>query len=96
MKVDLARPLPPRGRQVPDIAWWFPFGSNSHRMGLKLIDGGYVYEVAQWYPRVAVYDDVRGWNTEQYLGQGEFYLEYGSFDVRPARRPFQGPARCFG
>src|SRR5439155_742779 len=33
------------------------------------------------YPRLAVYDDVRGWNTEQYLGQGEFYLEYGDFDV---------------
>ena len=32
-------------------------------------------------PRLAVYDDVRGWNTEQYLGEGEFYLEYGSFDV---------------
>ncbi len=81
MKVDLARPLPPRGRQVLDIAWSFPFGPYSNRMGIELIDGSYVYEVAQWYPRLAVYDDVRGWNTEQYLGQGEFYLEYGSFDV---------------
>ena len=81
MKVDLARPLPPRGRQVLDIAWSFPFGPNSNRMGIELIDSSYVYEVAQWYPRLAVYDDVRGWNTEQYLGQGEFYLEYGSFDV---------------
>ncbi|HWN17445.1 MAG TPA: M1 family metallopeptidase [Gemmatimonadales bacterium] len=81
MKVDLLRPLPPRGRQVLDIAWSFPFGPNSNRMGIELIDGSYVYEVAQWYPRLAVYDDVRGWNTEQYLGQGEFYLEYGSFDV---------------
>jgi hypothetical protein len=81
MRVDLARPLPPRGRQVLDIAWSFPFGPNSNRMGIELIDGSYVYEVAQWYPRLAVYDDVGGWNTEQYLGQGEFYLEYGSFDV---------------
>ena len=64
-----------------EIAWSFPFGPNSNRMGIELIDGSYVYEVAQWYPRLAVYDDVRGWNTEQYLGQGEFYLEYGSFDV---------------
>jgi hypothetical protein len=39
-----------------------------------------LYEIAQWYPRMAVYDDVRGWNTEPYLGQGEFYLEYGDFD----------------
>src|SRR5688572_14527806 len=81
MKVDLPRPLPPRGRQILDIAWSFPFGPNSNRMGIELIDGSHVYEVAQWYPRLAVYDDVRGWNTEQYLGQGEFYLEYGSFDV---------------
>ncbi|MEO8091069.1 MAG: hypothetical protein ABI703_12295, partial [Gemmatimonadales bacterium] len=81
MKVDLRRPLAPRGRQVLDIGWAFPFGPNSNRMGLELIDGSQVYEVAQWYPRLAVYDDVRGWNTEQYLGQGEFYLEYGSFDV---------------
>ena len=50
-------------------------------MGIEEIDGGIIYEVAQWYPRLAVYDDVRGWNTEQYYGQGEFYLEYGSFDV---------------
>ena len=81
MKVDLARPMAPGGRQVLDIGWSFPFGPNSNRMGIELIDGSYVYEVAQWYPRLAVYDDVRGWNTEQYLGQGEFYLEYGSFDV---------------
>jgi hypothetical protein len=81
MKVDLARPIPPRARQTLEIGWSFPFGPNSDRMGIELIDGSYVYEVAQWYPRLAVYDDVRGWNTEQYLGQGEFYLEYGSFDV---------------
>ena len=81
MKVDLPRALPPRGQQVLEIGWSFPFGPNSNRMGIELIDGSYVYEVAQWYPRLAVYDDVRGWNTEQYLGQGEFYLEYGSFDV---------------
>jgi Peptidase family M1 domain len=81
MRVDLPRPLPPKGRQVIEIGWSFPFGPNSNRMGLELIDGSNVYEVAQWYPRLAVYDDVRGWNTEQYLGQGEFYLEYGRFDV---------------
>ena len=41
---------------------------------------GSLYEMAQWYPRMAVYDDVHGWNTDQYLGQGEFYLEYGDID----------------
>ena len=81
MRVDLPRPVPPGGREVLEIGWSFPFGPISNRMGVEQIDGSYVYEVAQWYPRLAVYDDVRGWNTEQYLGQGEFYLEYGSFDV---------------
>ncbi len=81
MKVDLSRPLQPGGLQVIEIGWSFPFGPNSNRMGIEQIDGSTVYEVAQWYPRLAVYDDVRGWNTEQYLGQGEFYLEYGRFDV---------------
>jgi hypothetical protein len=42
---------------------------------------GALYEIAQWYPRVAVFDDVHGWNTEPYLGQGEFYLEYGDYNV---------------
>jgi hypothetical protein len=46
---------------------------GSDRMGRD----GTLYEVAQWYPRLAVYDDVRGWNPDPYLGQGEFYLEYG-------------------
>ena len=81
MRVDLARPLPPHATLVLELAWSFAFGPNSNRMRLEQVDGGTVYEVAQWYPRMAVYDDVRGWNTEQYLGQGEFYLEYGSFDV---------------
>ena len=81
LRIDLARPLAPKGKQVLELAWSFGFGANSNRMGIEDIDGATIYEVAQWYPRMAVYDDVRGWNTEQYLGQGEFYLEYGSFDV---------------
>ncbi|MGH7703782.1 MAG: hypothetical protein ACREMO_11855 [Gemmatimonadales bacterium] len=81
MRVDLPRPLPPRIKYVFDLAWSFPFGAIHDRMGVERVDGDYVYQVAQWYPRLAVYDDVRGWNTDQYLGQAEFYLEYGSFDV---------------
>jgi len=82
MRVDLPRPLPPRDRITLEFAWSFPFDTTiTNRMGIELVDGSYVFEVAQWYPRMAVYDDVRGWNTEQYLGQGEFYLEYGTFDV---------------
>jgi hypothetical protein len=82
MRVDLARPLPPGGKAVFDVEWYFPFLQEiGSRMGISLVDDDYIYEVAQWYPRLAVYDDVRGWNTEQYMGNGEFYLEYGKFDV---------------
>jgi Peptidase family M1 domain len=41
---------------------------------------GWIYEIGQWFPRMEVYDDIQGWNTLPYLGQGEFYLEYGDID----------------
>ncbi|MSR36835.1 MAG: M1 family peptidase [Gemmatimonadetes bacterium] len=75
-RVDLAQPLAPGGRAVLDVAWHFLIPEHgADRMGRD----GALYELAQWYPRVAVYDDVAGWNTEPYLGQGEFYLEYGDY-----------------
>ena len=43
--------------------------------------GDYLFQVAQWYPQVAMYDDMRGWDTDQYMGIGEFYNQFGSFDV---------------
>jgi hypothetical protein len=78
MRVDLPRTLAPGRTLDLDIAWHFtvpPYGAG--RMGRD----GSLYQVAQWYPRLAVYDDVRGWNHDPYIGAGEFYLEYGSFDV---------------
>ena len=78
MKVDLAQPLPPGRMATFDVAWHFLIPEHgADRMGRE----GSLYELAQWYPRVNVYDDLRGWNTEPYLGQGEFYLEYGDFTV---------------
>ncbi len=50
------------------------------RMGRNLAKGGWIYEIAQWYPRMEVYDDISGWNVIPYLGASEFYLEYGNFD----------------
>lgn len=50
------------------------------RMGKLDTENGIVYSIAQWYPRVAVFDDVKGWNTEPYLGAGEFYTDYGNYD----------------
>jgi hypothetical protein len=77
MYLELVRPVPPGGTTVLDLTYAFnvpEYGAD--RMGRE----GSLYEVAQWYPRLAVYDDVHGWNTSQYLGQGEFYLEYGDIE----------------
>lgn len=50
------------------------------RMGRSGTPHGSICDIAQWYPRMAVYDDLRGWNNLPYLGAGEFYLDYGDFD----------------
>lgn len=78
MRVDLPQPLAPGAVMDLEIVWRFrvpPYGAG--RMG----HDGDLYELGQWYPRLAVYDDVKGWNHEPYLGGGEFYLEFGAFDV---------------
>ena len=54
---------------------------GSDRTGVLDTKNGKLFTIAQWYPRMCVYDDVRGWNTNPYLGASEFYLEYGDFDV---------------
>ncbi len=79
MRVELATPLAP-GRAIDfDVTWHFPVppygGGRMGRIGSRL------YEIGQWYPRLVVYDDVHGWNPLPYIGAGEFYLEYGDFDV---------------
>jgi peptidase M1-like protein len=77
-RIDLEQPVAPRGGRVT-VTMNFAFRVPEHgsdRMGRD----GTLYEIAQWYPRMAVYDDIRGWNTDPYLGQGEFYLEYGDID----------------
>jgi len=83
MRVDLETPVPAHGGKVQlEIAWSFvvpKYGSD--RLGRFESNDGTVYEIAQWYPRLYVYDDVNGWNPQPYLGEGEFYLEYGDFDV---------------
>ena len=53
---------------------------GTDRMGRLSTRNGWVYEIAQWFPRMCVYDDIQGWNTLPYVGQGEFYLEYGDID----------------
>ena len=54
---------------------------GADRCGILKTTNGNIFTVAQWYPRMCVFDDVQGWNTLPYLGPSEFYLEYGDFDV---------------
>jgi len=53
---------------------------GTDRMGRLQKKNGWIYEIAQWFPRMVVYDDIQGWNTLPYLGAGEFYLEYGDIE----------------
>jgi hypothetical protein len=77
MYLDLVRPIPPGGATALEVAYAFNVPERgADRMGRD----GSLYQIAQWYPRMAVYDDVRGWNTDPYVGPGEFYLEYGDID----------------
>jgi hypothetical protein len=82
MQVWLQQPLKGSGGKVKVIiAYQFivpEYGTD--RMGRLNTRDGWIYEVAQWFPRMAVYDDIQGWNTLPYLGAGEFYLEYGDIE----------------
>ena len=81
MRIALARPLAPKGGRLQlHVRWHYAIpGPWGGRTAVSPSRNGDIYEIAQWYPRMAVYDDLRGWDTEPYLG-AEFYLEYGDFD----------------
>lgn len=78
LRVDLATPLASGAALDIEAVWHFNVPPQA---GGRMGHDGPLYEMAQWYPRLAVYDDVKGWNHEPYIGAGEFYLEYGDFDV---------------
>jgi Peptidase family M1 domain len=74
--------IAPKSQAMLEIGWRvkLPAGPGSgHRMIQRL--GDYLFQPTQWYPRIAVYDDLRGWDTNQYLGPSEFYNNFGKFDV---------------
>lgn len=84
MQIFLPQELAPKGASVKikiEFSFIAPF-EGSDRMGVLETKNGKIFTIAQWYPRMCVYDDVRGWNTAPYLGASEFYLEYGDFDVK--------------
>jgi hypothetical protein len=83
MQVFLPEGLKSKGGSVKikiDFSYISP-KEGSDRTGVLDTKNGKIFTIAQWYPRMCVYDDVRGWNTNPYLGASEFYLEYGDFDV---------------
>lgn len=81
MRVDLVEPLESGETVSFEVDWSFPVPDRG-RGGKELVGDGWIYEMAQWFPRMSVYDDVNGWQTEQFLGRGEFYLNFGDYDVR--------------
>ncbi len=80
MQVRLATPLKPHTAMRIHIRYHYAIpGTWGGRTSWGAAEHGEIYDIAQWYPRMCVYDDLRGWDTLPYIGS-EFYLEYGHFD----------------
>jgi hypothetical protein len=82
--IRLSSPIAARSTATLEIAWRtkLPGGPNgrNHRMTQRFDDT--LFQPTQWYPRIAKYDDLRGWDSNLYLGPSEFYNNFGKFDVR--------------
>lgn len=82
MQIRFPSPLEPHGGKIEiTIAYSFviPPGGMG-RTSWMYTKNGAIYDIAQWYPRMSVYDDLNGWNNLPFLGEGEFYCDYGDFD----------------
>ncbi len=83
MQIRLPKPMNAGGDVIKikiDYSFTIPeYGAD--RCGILKTKNGEIFAVAQWYPRMCVFDEVQGWNTLPYLGPSEFYLEYGDFDI---------------
>ena len=79
LTLGLPAPLAPGESVELDVAWSYPVppATGTYRQGT---DGEVVY-LGYWYPQLAVYDDVVGWHTDPYLGNGEHYMDFGDYDV---------------
>lgn len=102
MRVDLSKTLMP-GEQIRiKIDWWYNISnrmSEGGRGGYEYFaeDKNYLYTMAQWYPRMAVYSDFQGWQNKQFTGRGEFALTFGNFHVKmtvPADHVVGGTGEC--
>ena len=89
MRVDLPKPLKQNEQFVFSIAWSYNIndrmlGGNNNRGGMEYFpaDKNYIYTMAQWFPRMCVFDDYIGWQNKQFLGAGEFALTFGNYKVK--------------
>jgi hypothetical protein len=78
MRMRLPQPLPPGGSATLDFGWRLRVPPDGAPRGGQ---DGETFYLNYWYPQIAVYDDVNGWQTDQYLGNAEFYMGYGNYDV---------------
>ena len=86
MRVDLPSALKPGGKFVFKIKWWYNINDRMKiggRSGYEYFEDedNYIYTIAQFFPRLAAYTDYQGWQHKQFLGSGEFTLEFGDYKV---------------
>lgn len=86
MRIDMPKPLNSGGSYTFKIKWSYTINDRMKiggRSGLEYFkeEDNYIYTIAQFYPRMCVYNDVEGWQNKQFLGNGEFTLTFGDFDV---------------
>lgn len=89
MRIDLPAPLKTGEKFTFTIDWSYNIldrmvGGNNDRGGMEFFpaDRNYVYTIAQWFPRMCVFDDYEGWQNKQFLDDGEFTLTFGDYKVR--------------
>jgi len=87
MRVDLPQPLRPGEKYSFQVEWSYNIVDRSvfgQRSGMEYFpeDGNYLYTIAQFFPRMCVYDDYQGWQNKQFLGRSEFTLPFGDYKVR--------------
>ncbi len=87
MRVDLPQALAPGQKYSFSIEWSYNINNGMTARERTMFeyfpeDGNYSYVIAQWFPRMCVYDDVNGWQNKQFLGQGEFALPFGDYKVK--------------
>ncbi|MEM1407018.1 MAG: M1 family metallopeptidase [Bacteroidota bacterium] len=87
MRIDLPTPLKTGGNVQFNIEWFYNINDRmllGGRGGMEYFpeDGNYLYTIAQFFPRMAVYDDYEGWQNKQFLGRGEFALTFGDYKMK--------------